>query len=147
MKKVKCVPTEEVARELMAEIDDSAYALYAYYVLKSREHRFTFEDENAAEYLGWKLDKVKRNRRKLQQHHWFHQESGKYSGGRKIFTTYLGKDKVIPAVGIENILAGAKKPYTAVEALQLLKDSGLIYNEEKQDAQIKLWLKSGLIAP
>ena len=125
MSKRKLVLKETEQRRVLADVGSDACMLYLHYIAKSGTDNFTYTDEGAAAYLGWNLSKIKRQRLKLVHSFWFHQESGVMSSGRKTFTTYLGKEKVIGALGIENILSKAKEKYTYAQAEQLLDDSGI----------------------
>lgn len=100
---VKRNVSKKSAIKLMGELNDTAFILYQYYVANSWRDNEEFEDKDAAEELGWSEDKVARTRRKLTKAHWFHQESGAYSGGRKIFTTYLGKENVLKVLGLREV--------------------------------------------
>lgn len=94
---------ENVQRDLIAEVGDVGVLLYQFYLRRSTKNNYTFPDEDAAKYFGWDIKKVARTRRKLMKAHWFHQRSGKYSNGTKIFTTYLGKKEVLTALGIRDV--------------------------------------------
>lgn len=146
---------KEQQQKLNGAVGDSATLLYQYYILRSSTDNFTYDDGTAAAYLGWDISKVKRLRLKLKHAFWYHQESGVMSSGRKTLITYLGREKVIAALGIENILGGHRHTYEEAEAL--LDDSGVHRyghkvkvetrerKEEQRQEQLDDWVESGLI--
>ncbi len=92
----------EDKRVLMKQCNSDAVILFEYYLAKAGVENFAYSDETAARALGWTERKVQEVRKKLTKADYFFQERGKYSSGRKIVSTYLGRQTVLKLKHIEH---------------------------------------------
>ena len=86
--------TLENKKTIITECGDAALILLDYFYLKANVPNFKHTDEKASYSLGWSTRKAKDIRLKLTKAGYFHQATARYPDGRKITTTYLGKDSV-----------------------------------------------------
>ena len=82
--------------EIMQACNSDAVILYEYYLSKAGVEEFELSDEKAAIALRWSLRKIQEVRKKLVKEGFFLQKKGRYTDGRKIITTYLGRSKTAP---------------------------------------------------
>jgi len=81
-------------KEIMAECGDAAVILFEFFLSKAGIRDYQYTDGKAGKVLGWKDSKVKKVRLKLRSAGYFYEESASYTHGRKVTTTYLGKQEV-----------------------------------------------------
>jgi len=81
---------------------DSAVILFEYYLSKAGIEDFEFTDKKAAHALEWSIRKVQEVRKKLIKAGYFLQKKGTYHDGRKIVTTYLGREKTEEFLTLEH---------------------------------------------
>lgn len=120
--------------QVMRDVGDSALILYEFYVTRATRDGYQFTDSDAAENLGWTERKVQKMRLKLTQSHYFYQVGGRLNDGTKTRNFFLGKKKVLDALGIRELapweLMGITK--RVIEELNLPDDDSLA-----QDKQLK----------
>jgi len=81
-------------KELIQECGDAALILYEYWLLKAGIPDFQFTDYKSAKALGWSQSKATQIRLKLTKADYFHEASARYTDGRHVTTSYLGKEMV-----------------------------------------------------
>ncbi len=89
--------------EIMQDCNsDAAVILFEYYLSKAGIEEFEFSDYKASHALKWSERKVQEVRKKLTKAGYFLQKKGNYRDGRKIITTYLGKEKTKEFLTLEH---------------------------------------------
>ena len=81
-------------RQLIQELGDICYIIFAVYVEKSQIDGFDYSDEKVAKLLGYSERTVQRTRLKLTKHGWFARSVYTNKKGRKVIMTYLGQAAV-----------------------------------------------------
>lgn len=87
--------TREQRQELISTLGDAACMLFEYYLrVGSIKEPTEILDQNAADYFPWNIQKVQRNRLKLEKAGFFYHRNFYSNTGIKAVTYYLGKDIV-----------------------------------------------------
>ena len=81
-------------KQLIQELGDICYIIFAIYVEKSQIDGFDYSDEKVAKLLGYSERKIQRARQTLIKHGWFARSIYTNSKGRKVIMTYLGQAAV-----------------------------------------------------
>jgi len=81
-------------KELIGSLGDAACMLFEYYLRMAAKGDVELCDQHSAEYFGWNLYKVKRNRLALSRAGWFRQVRSTFTDGRRGLTYYIGEDAV-----------------------------------------------------
>jgi hypothetical protein len=85
--------------DVMKACGDPALILYEYYLAKSGQPDFTFEDDVVAKSIQWTKSKVKKNRLRLTGEDYFLQRRGKLHDGARITITYLDRKLIWDHLG------------------------------------------------
>lgn len=90
------LPQED--RTELLKLSDAACLLYLQYLSMRKMNNQDFSDEVLQKYFPeWSKRKLGNTRRALIKAGWFYQVKGRYTDGRGILTTYIGKDVVFKA--------------------------------------------------
>jgi hypothetical protein len=86
--------SDEERRQVLKDIGDAACLVLEYYLRRAGRDDGDIHDWIVARHLGWKQQKVKRQRLALTRNGWI--QSVKYTSakGRKAITHYIGKQAV-----------------------------------------------------
>lgn len=86
--------TASERKELIHDHGDAACLLFEYYLRMASIGDEQITDTTAADYFGWSIQKVQRNRLALMKSGWYSQARYNMPNKRKGITYYIGKDAV-----------------------------------------------------
>lgn len=79
-------------KRIISDCGDAAALLLEYIVRLAAVGDREIQDQNAADYFGWSLDKVRRVRRSLIKHGWFAQKRYRIDSNTRGVSYYIGQN-------------------------------------------------------
>lgn len=129
---------EEIAA-IIKSCGEPAALLYGFYLSKAQDPKYRFTDHKTARVFGWKVNKARNIRLKLEKAGWF--AHTKTSGATiKVEVFFIGPVEVLAYK-----LEAARGSWGVAKVVAALKALPVSYASEKTRGLLKRWINAGYV--